>query len=128
MDLLRKNAGSLEYIPDNLNPNIQQALTTVNEANLSKDELEAQHKRKEFISIQKLAILKADTDGFNKGMEKGMEKGIEEGIEKGIEKGMEKGIEQRSLEIAKTSILQGLDNKTISLITGLSINNIENLR
>jgi len=43
-----KNAGSLEYIPEKLNENIKQALATVNEANLSKDELESQHKRKEF--------------------------------------------------------------------------------
>ncbi|PIF04335.1 MAG: transposase [Arcobacter sp.] len=86
-----KNAGSLEYIPQTLNPNIKEALDTVNEANLTKEELETQHKRKEFISIQKLALLKADKDGFDKGMSKGLEKGIEQGIEQGIEKGIEKG-------------------------------------
>lgn len=84
-----KNAGSLEYIPKNLDKTIQTALETINEAKMSKDELEAQHKRKEFISIQKLAVLKADEDGFEKGMEKGLAKGLEQGIEKGIEKGKE---------------------------------------
>ena len=78
-----KNAGSLEYIPKNLDKAIQNALENINEANMSKDELEAQHKRKEFISIQRLAILKADEDGFEKGLEKGLEKGIEQGIEQG---------------------------------------------
>jgi predicted transposase/invertase (TIGR01784 family) len=48
-----KNADSLEYVPNGLNNTIQEALNIVNEANLSEYELEAQHKRKEFISIQK---------------------------------------------------------------------------
>ncbi len=74
-----KNAGSLEYIPSNLNDEIQKALQNANEANLTKDELEAQHKRKEFISIQRLALMKADTEGFSRGIEKGIEQGIEQG-------------------------------------------------
>jgi len=53
----------------------------VNEANLTKDELEAQHKRKEFISIQKLALMKAKNDGLELGIEKGIEQGIEQGRE-----------------------------------------------
>ncbi len=74
-----KNAGSLEYIPHNLDHIIQQALENANEANLNREELEAQHKRKEFISIQRLALMKADTDGFSRGIEQGIEQGkIEE--------------------------------------------------
>jgi predicted transposase/invertase (TIGR01784 family) len=111
-----KNAGSMEYIPDILNQNIKEALSTANEANLSKDELEAQHKRKEFISIQKLAILKADTDGFNKGIEQGIEKGIEQGENK------------KSLEIAKNLLLSNVAINTIQEATGLSIETIESLR
>jgi predicted transposase/invertase (TIGR01784 family) len=102
-----KNAGSLEYIPTNLNNNIKDALDTVNEANLSLDELEAQHKRKEFISIQKLALMKAKNDG--------------------LEQGREEGIEQEKLSIAK-NLLDILDDETISLKTGLSIEIIQNLR
>ena len=78
-----KNAGSLEFIPTNFDSNIQKALDCVNEAGLSKKELEMQHKRKEFISIQKLAVMKANQDGFDSGHEKGIEQGIEQGIEKG---------------------------------------------
>jgi len=66
-----KNAGSLEYIPKNLNDTIKDALNVANEANLTKEELEAQHKRKEFISIQKLAIKKAKDDGVKEGIERG---------------------------------------------------------
>ncbi len=102
-----KNAGSLEYIPNNLDKEIKKALDTVNEANLTKDELEAQHKRKEFISIQRLAILKAKNDGRKEGIEK--------------------GIEQGALNIAK-NLLDVLDNETISLKTGLPVTIIKNLR
>lgn len=103
-----KNVGSLEYIPSNQDETIKKALQNANEANLSKEELEAQHKRKEFIFIHKLAILKASEDGFEKCMERGME--------------------EKNIEIAINSIKQGLDNKTISLITGLSIGIVKNLR
>ena len=98
-----QNAGSLEYIPQNLDKEIQKALNYVNEANLSKDELEAQHKRKEFISIQRLALMKADKDGFEKGLEQGI------------------------LNVAK-NLLDVLDDETISLKTGLSIEIISSLR
>ena len=103
-----KNAEGLEYIPETLNSNIKQALDTVNEANLTKDELESQHKRKEFISIQKLALMKAKNDGITQGIEQGIE----------IEK----------LKIAKNSISQGLDDKTIAMITGLEVETIDKLR
>jgi predicted transposase/invertase (TIGR01784 family) len=119
-----KNAGGLEYVPTNLNQEIKKALDVVNEANLSKDELEAQYKRKEFISIQKLAIMKAKKDG----MKQGLEKGIEQGIEKGIEKGIEQGVEKEKINIARNSISQGLDNQTISMITALDIEMIQKLR
>ena len=75
-----KNAGSLEYVPNNLNEEIKTALQTVNEANLTKEELEAQHKRKEFISVQKLAMLKAKNDGLKEGLEQGLEKGMQKGM------------------------------------------------
>ena len=118
-----KNADSLTMIPKEFDNSIQKALNTVNEAGMSKEELEMQHKRKEFISVQKLAILKADKDGFKKGMEKGLEKGIQ----KGMEKGMQQGIEQRNIEMA-INLLDVLDVETISLKTGLSVAEVENLK
>jgi predicted transposase/invertase (TIGR01784 family) len=98
-----KNAGSLEYIPSTLDTQIKNALDTVNEANLTKDELEAQHKRKEFISIQRLALMKAKNDGI------------------------QQGIEQGKINIAK-NLLDILDDETISLKIDLSIDIIKNLR
>jgi len=94
-----KNSGSLEYIPKSLDKEIQNALGIANEANLSEEELETQHKRKEFIYIQKSSI------------ELAREKGIQEGI----------------INIAK-NLLDVLDNNTISLKTGLSVEYIQSLR
>ena len=102
-----KNAGSLEYVPKNLDEEIKKALELANEANLTEEELEIQHKRKEFIMIQKAAISKAKREG--------KEEGIKEGEKKA------------KIEIAK-NLLDILDNETISQKTGLTIQEIENLR
>jgi predicted transposase/invertase (TIGR01784 family) len=48
-------------------------------------------------------------------------------IEKGIRQGIEKGIDKRSKEIAKNMKEEGMDCKFISKMTGLSIEQIENL-
>ena len=98
-----KNAGSLEYIPKSLDKCVEKALKTVNEANMSKEELEAQHKRKEFISVQRSSI------------------------ELAKEQGIEQGIEQEKINIAK-NLLDVLDDKTIALKTGLSQDEIQKLR
>lgn len=44
------------------------------------------------------------------------------------EEGFEEGIQQRNFEIAKEMLKKGLDNQTISEITGLSIEDIGSLR
>ena len=94
-----KNADTLSLIPKELE-DISQALSPINEANLTKEELELQHKRKEFISVQKSSI------------ELAKEQGIEQGIKQGIAK----------------NLLDVLDNETISFITNLDIETIQKLR
>ncbi len=101
-----KNSSSLTMIPKELN-DIEKALTTVNEASLSKEELDLQHKRKEFIFIQKSSIDLAK--------------------EQGIEQGLEQGKLKEKLSIAK-NLLDVLDNETISTKTGLLIQEIKDLR
>lgn len=61
------------------------------------------------------------------GMEEGMAKGIEEGMAKGLEKGLEEGKHLQSLEIARNLQTLGYPIKDIASITGLSIQEIENL-
>ncbi len=143
-----KNAGSLEYIPKDIDKCIEKALVTVNEANMSKEELEAQHKRKEFISVQRSSIELATIKGMEKGFEQGIEKGLEQGIEKGleqgiekgleqgiekgleqgIEKGLEQGIEKEKFNIAKNLLQAGVDIEVIASTTQLSVLEIEKLR
>lgn len=55
------------------------------------------------------------------------EKGIEEGLELGKEKGKEEGKMEAKFEIAR-NLLDVLDDWTISIKTGLSINEIKEMR
>lgn len=71
-------------------------------------------------------------EGYQEGMAEGLEKGIKKGIEKGIEKGREKGRVEGEKEKAKEIALNLLSFNTptdiISQSTGLSIEEIENLK
>ncbi|QEN05590.1 Rpn family recombination-promoting nuclease/putative transposase [Thiospirochaeta perfilievii] len=104
-----KNAGSLEYVPESLSPTVKQALNVVNTAGFSKEELEIQHKRKEFIFIQNASIDKATKDG----------------LKKGIKKGIEQGIEKRDIVIVKNMYNSGSTINYISEITGLDQDKIK---
>ncbi|MBX7385457.1 PD-(D/E)XK nuclease family transposase, partial [Clostridium chauvoei] len=55
------------------------------------------------------------------------EKGREQGLEEGREQGLEEGKLLERINIAK-NLLDVLDNETISLKTGLSVDEIEKLR
>ncbi|MGL1890244.1 MAG: Rpn family recombination-promoting nuclease/putative transposase [Spirochaetaceae bacterium] len=90
-----KNAGSLEYVPTNFDPTVIQALDSVNEAGLTEDELEIQHKRKEYNYIQKSSV--------------------EQGIEKGLKQGREQEKELIALELLKENLPVELIAKTTKL-------------
>ena len=53
---------------------------------------------------------------------------LEEATETGIEKGILQGSKEKALENAKNSLKLGLDIKSISKITGLSMEEIEKLK
>lgn len=82
-----KNAGSLDYIPSNLNHELEKAFNIANEANLSEEELELQHKKKEWIYIQKSSIELAARTGLQQGLEQGLEKGLEQSLMQGLMQG-----------------------------------------
>lgn len=79
-----KNAGSLEYIPDTLasEPGISQAFTFANEAAMSREELEIQFKRRDFIILQRGSLVLAESRGREIGREEGREEGVEIGRQK----------------------------------------------
>ena len=68
----------------------------------------------------KNSIDTAKREGKEEGIAEGMEKGLAEGMEKGLAEGMEKGMNQRSLEIARKMLANGMDAATVMEITGLS--------
>jgi len=110
-----KNARKLDLIPKDIDKNLQKAFTIASTANMSKDEIELQEKREEFLFIQKNSIEKAKRDGENQGREEGLRLGLEQGIEQG------------KIELVK-NLLDVLDDETISLKSGLSVAQIQNLR
>ena len=113
-----KNAQDLTLIPkeyENKNEFLD-AFEVAKQTSWNKEELKVYEYMalKEFDEVN--ALRTAEKKGFLKGEQRGLEKGIE------------KGVEKEKLEIAKKSISQGLDNSTISMITGLDEATIESLR
>jgi len=68
-----KNAGSLDYVPKNLDAELQHAFKIANEANFSEEELELQHRKKDWVYIQKSSIDLAKRQGLEQGIEQGIE-------------------------------------------------------
>ena len=117
-----KNASDLTLIPQQYE-NIQEfkeAFNIATQTTWNAKELEVY----EYMSLKEFDEVNALRTAEQKGMQKGMQKGLEQGMEKGIEK----GIEKEKIDIAKKSIVQGLDDDTIALITGLNKKSIEILR
>ncbi len=92
------------------------------------DELERLNQEKYFGALynaeeeQKKLENSAKEEGYQEGLELGKKIGEELGIEQGIEQGLEQGIEQ----MAKAMFKKGIDIKTISEITGLDEEKINN--
>jgi predicted transposase/invertase (TIGR01784 family) len=108
-----KNAPSLEVVPSTMEnvSEIQQAFAIANETNLNAEELKDLEDRERYIM---------DQHGI-------LRKGIEEGLAQGREEGLALGMREKGLEIAR-QLLNVLDNQTISQTTGLSVEDIQNLR
>ena len=76
----------------------------------------------------KNSIDTAKREGKEEGLAEGMEKGLAEGMEKGLAEGMEKGMNQRSLEIARKMLANGMDAVTVMEITGLAESQLQQLK
>ena len=102
-----KNAGDLDYIPNNLDQELEKAFDIANEANLSVEELELQHKKKDWIYIQKSSI--------------------ELATKTGLKQGIEEGINKASTAIALNLLEKGIDIVTIAEVTSLPESEIKQL-
>jgi predicted transposase/invertase (TIGR01784 family) len=89
-----KNAGDLNHIPEVMedSPALKQAFEMINEAGMSQEELELQHKHKDFIMIQRTSLSKAKADGK----------------------------EEATLAIARCMKLDNMDIQIIARLTGLT--------
>lgn len=75
---IKYSAGEMEIIPETFDPCLLEALTFIDESNMSEAELEAQYKRKEFIYIQKSSLTLARKNGLEEGRKEGEIKAKEE--------------------------------------------------
>ncbi len=98
-----KNAGTLDYIPKNLNEELEKAFDIANEANFSEQELELQHRKKDWVYMQKSSLDLAKKQGI------------------------EQGIEQNKEAVVIKSFKSGLDHDLIQQITGLNEELIERI-
>ena len=101
-----------------LDPKVDFVFEEIREA---KDELIRMSNNKEQREIYEMRskILKDKISALNEAERKG--------IEQGIKKGIKQGVKQGKIEVAK-NLLDVLDNETISIKTGLSIDEVESLR
>ena len=77
--------------------------------------------------MQRASIEMALNQGHQTGLEQGIEIGIEQGLEQGIEIGIEQGAKAKAIDIAK-QLLATFDDATIATMTGLSLQEITQLR
>ena len=125
-----KNASDLTIVPKEYKniPEFQDAFDIATQNSWDSKELDVYDyiALKEFDELN--ALKTAETKGLEKGIKKGLEQGLEQGLQKGLEQGFEEGKYKEKLEIVRNSINQGLDDSTISMITGLDIKTIKDLR
>ena len=89
------------------------------------------HKR-DAESVFNSALRSGEAMGHAKGLAKGLEKGLAEGLEKGLEKGRAEGLAEgehkQAIESARKMLSKGYNEKDISDVTGLSVDEIEKLK
>ncbi|MCK5728465.1 MAG: transposase, partial [Methylococcales bacterium] len=98
---------------------IEKAYQIANEANFTEGELELQHKKRDWISIQKSALALASKSGLQQGLKEGLEQGLEQGLEKGRQaekKQMVINMHKVGVDITQISQASGFDIETIKAI------------
>ncbi len=60
--------------------------------------------------------------------EEAREEGIREGKKEGIQEGIQEGIEQKQLEIIRNMIKENIDDKIISKVTGITLEELNNIK
>ena len=134
-DRLRNLLNTLQSLSEDELLHQEQYLPSVEELEISgfsDAELRAYDKFWDSVSVERTLL----DDRYQKGMEKGIEKGFEkgraegraEGKAEGMEEGIEKGMNQRSLEIARKMLANGMDDASVMDMTGLTAEEIKLLK
>ena len=93
------------------------------------DMLEEVFNNMEELNMNEVFLGMYDEEEENKKMMNSMKlEGLEEGIEQGIEQGLKTGEKNKAIKIAKNMINKNIDINVISEVTGLSIEELENLK
>ena len=77
---------------------------------------------------KRMDTLRNERSALKSAEEKGIQKGLQKGLQQGLQKGLEQGAKQEKLEIAKKLIQNGLDNNFIIETTGLTLDEVRELR
>ena len=114
-----------EFLRDPESEKVRSIEMSIEEIREAKDELVRMSNDKEQREIYEMRakILKDKVSALNEAERKGIEKGLEQGREEG----KEEGERNKAIEIAK-NLLDVLNDETISLKTGLTIEEITRLR
>jgi len=78
--------------------------------------------------LEQKGIEKGIKQGIEQGIEKGIEIGEQRGIEKGEQRGIEKGEREATFKIARTMLENGIDPLSVMKMTGLTDDEIQQLR
>ena len=130
-DRLRNLLNTLQSLSEDELLHQEQYLPSVEELEISSfsdAELRAYDKFWDSVSVERTLLDDRYQKGMEKGIEKGFEKGRAEGKAEGMEEGIEKGMNQRSLEIAKKMLANGMDDASVMDMTGLTAEEIKLLK
>ena len=122
-------ANWIEFLKDPESEKVRSLEMTIAEIRQAKDELirmSNDDTQRELYEMR-AKTLKDKISALNEAERKGIKKGMEKGIKKGKEEGIKEGEKNKAIEIAK-SLLDVLDVETIASKTGLSIDEINELK
>ncbi|MBD2554117.1 Rpn family recombination-promoting nuclease/putative transposase [Limnothrix sp. FACHB-708] len=119
-----QRAGELQQAPPELTSDhdLQSALDIANESQLSPAELRFFEAELDRLRVMQGQIFSARDEGLAEGLAEGRAEGLAAGRAEGITL----GAKQRELEIAR-ELLKTLDPETVSRVTGLSIEQVQDL-
>ena len=109
-----KEARDMSIIPASIqDPSLKEAFEIANTASLSKEELEIQEKREEFLYIQKSSIEKAKREGLEQGLEQGRQKEREELIVNAYHNGTPTHIIGSFVNLSEEEIIEFLSKENL---------------